>query len=178
MRLALLLLLASTPALANDAHLTRAPMDAVAAGTRGCAAARALVTDSSMSLDEGRCKKLTSAKLDVGAADVYRVTDGDQQRFALEVTDGDGHRWISALDLDTGKHTPRLRAIEVGGKPAFALDIRSPGAREFLVCGEHAGAWSCASAEVGSEGRRCKATLSDDGAIHSTCDETVKVALR
>jgi hypothetical protein len=95
------------------------------------------------------------------------------------------------------KLTPKVRAIKVGGRPAAALDVDGKMSYErtdidtgkhasstpfhqhgFVACGTTAaGAWTCASATLGTAENPCTASLANDGELTYACSLTESLSL-
>jgi hypothetical protein len=200
--LAIALLLAA-PLVAHADDEATIKTAAMTTGTDACKAITALPDGPT----DAKCKKVTKKKVKgVGTATLYALIDSSSNwtRYAIAITAADGSMQISSSldymeDCAMGgkceavkKLTPKLRAIQVNGLPAVALDVDARMSHEqtdidtgkhatstayhlrgFVACGKStAGAWTCATASFGGYDNPCTASLSNDGDVTYTCPVT------
>jgi hypothetical protein len=181
MRLAVLALIASAaPARAELAPVRAqlAPMTAASDGV--CELLRADRHDG--------CKRLAHADSPLGAAAVYQAGSPDLRRIVLAIDTGDGVLIAPGIDLYAGDATleraqPTVRPVQIDGRPGLVLDLvttfhKRGGERwhtEAIVgCGHTpAGAWTCASIDVGT----CDATIDADGGVATSCGGHARLSL-
>lgn len=201
--LVLISLLASTAYADDEPVFTEAAPTSLDPAVKPCDAVRAL--EEAQPIDQGKCKKLGAKKIaGLGKAALYGITEpGEMARYGFVI---DGKLASPTIDLFTesamggktdmlGKVTAKLRAIKVGGKSAFALDVTAHFThdqtdpetdklasstpflrRAFVICGQNSqGTLDCEVASFGGPWANCTARLSDDGILTHSCEQDDEV---
>jgi len=204
MRLALLAALALIPTVAHADDNPRQPRSlAITAPTAGETPCARLIDPDPNNKPPG-CRAIATRKVrGLGTATLWRTDDGYEQHFAIAVTSGATTMITDRITITSNgcgmgkcenldKVKPTLVATAVDGHPAIGLDLAAnysmsyhdpphTGDRwtvhTFALCGtDGGGAAACVTASFGARGGSCKAALDANGAIHTSCDETVPVS--
>jgi hypothetical protein len=198
------------PALAHaddeDAPFHVEGMTAAAAGQKACDAVLAIADGPS---ESPKCKKVTSKKVKgLGTATAYLVTDKLKEisRYVLVIDDGSGALVLSPpadlvaedcamMKCDVMKKASvKIRATQIDGQPAVALDIdasmshemtdpddgksagKTPWHRRVIEACSNSTGWNCAVTDLGSSYASCTASIDAGGILTYSCPQEVQLS--